>query len=45
VQVGILETMDAIFRMFRTGTIEEMNEVLDYCQRQTAFPVFQCAQV
>jgi hypothetical protein len=37
--------MDAIFRMFRTGTIEVMNELLDYCQHQTAFPVLQCAQV
>jgi hypothetical protein len=44
-QVGVLETMEAIFRMFRTGSIELMNEILDYCQHKTAYPVLQCAQV
>ena len=44
-QVGVLETMDSIFRMFRTATIEEMNDTLDYCQRQAARPVLECAQV
>lgn len=37
--------MDSIFRMFRTATIEEMNDTLDYCQKLAARPVLECAQV
>ena len=44
-QVGVLETMEAVFRMFRTTTIEAVNETLDYCQRTAARPVLQAAQV
>ena len=40
----MLATLDAVFRRFRAGTIEEHNDVLDLCQKAAAAPVLQAAQ-
>jgi hypothetical protein len=42
--VAVLGALDAVFRRFREAPIEDVNDVLDLCQKQAAAPVLCTAQ-
>ena len=43
--MAVLETLEAVFQVFRGSTITVMNDTLDLCQRTAAAPILKAAQV
>jgi hypothetical protein len=44
-QIAVLESMAAVFSVFRETAIDESNDKLDYCQRCASEPVLKVAEV